>query len=683
MLRQLSLPTLSFCIFGLLLPATLFAQVPADSVVLQGDYIRTGVSNNGTLGVGNSIEPGFQFDPTGSGDFTGAADYLTPGIPWEGFTVSHTGGSYTNNNTGTQAIGTPIAPVSPGASGQDNSATWTGTVAGEFTVQHQYGFNDEEKRVNIQTTITALTNLSQLKFARFIDPDSGGSASINTRGNPTLGLAPQDWVNSESETNGATLGLFTDSDTPHNTGIILFPWSENPDDYLAGTDAGTGDNSIGVAFEIGDLLLGEMIVLNYLYAVSADVNDFDLGDDFADRAITPNQMELAGFIDGVGPGAPMGLTDAFRSIFPLGDADFLNALDQINGSIYGSISTANLQHTSHFLSQLATRFRARMAPGDPLTSSGFVQAKKQPEFMLVSYNQPACGCQGCGCQTCGCCRDRCLHRAWVSGYGIGGNLQTDGNAGGFDYSLGGTQFVVEKPLSSNWSYGSWANMAWGTLDGTTLDERADLESYQFGGQLVGFDGCDYWIGLAGLGYNDADVIRSITAADLDYTATGSAEGWQGNLYLERGRSFRIRRLVAQPYAALQYIHLRQNQLTESGAEALNLGVSGLDANSLRSILGGRFTSTFCTRSGQRVTPELRAAWFHEFLDTYQVFTGGFAGTTGGFAVRGLDLGRDWANLGGGLNLELNRHARLFGGYDVQVNDHQTLHAGSGGVEVLW
>jgi hypothetical protein len=52
-------------------------------------------------------------------------------------------------------------------------------------------------------------------------------------------------------------------------------------------------------------------------------------------------------------------------------------------------------------------------------------------------------------------------------------------------------------------------------------------------------------------------------------------------------------------------------------------------------------------------------------------------------VRGVDLGRDWALAGGGLNLRTSRHARWFAGYDVQANDHQVLHVGSGGLELQW
>ncbi len=258
--------------------STAFAQVPGDSLVLEGNYIRTGVSNNGTLGVGGNTSPGFIFDSTGSGTFNTANDYLTPGTPFEGFSISYAGASVLeNNNTGnTIEIGTAAAPttVDSATSGFDHAVSWTGTIAGVLTIEHLYGLDDDAKQVNIKTTITALTNLSDLKFARWIDPDSGGTSSENSRGNSTLGLAPEDWVNSVSESNGATLGLFSASSVTHNTAITS-PWSTDPDDYLAGSADSVGDDAIGIGFDIGTLSNGNSVVLEYNYAVAADPNDFD------------------------------------------------------------------------------------------------------------------------------------------------------------------------------------------------------------------------------------------------------------------------------------------------------------------------------------------------------------------------------------------------------------------------
>ncbi|TWT90328.1 Autotransporter beta-domain protein [Pseudobythopirellula maris] len=665
---------------GVLFISPAWGQIPGDSLVLEGDFVRTGVSSNGTLGVGGNTSPGFIFDATGAGAFNTSNDYLTPGTPQEGFSVEHdASGVYINNNSGGAApMGPTSAPmvVPSGTSGFDNSVSWSGAVAGEFTIQHDYGLNNDSKNVQITTTITALSDLDNVRFSRWIDPDSGGTSSINTRGNAVIGFAEEDWVNSESETNGATLGLYSNDDVAHNTAISP-GWSTDPDTYTAGSGDTVGDHTIGIGFDIGDLMDGESISFIYFYAVGADANDFvGLGSTYSGRAFTGNQGQIAESLDAYGGAAPAALQTILDTIDPLSDAEVQMALDQYAGAAYGSLPTAGLQHTTFYLSQMSGYLRGRMDPGDPLASSGYAEVSAESAMQLVSYEPSAA--RG---STGGCCTS---HRAWISGYGLGGSAQGDGNADGFSYGLGGTQFAVEESISRNWAAGIWGNMAWGSVDGDTLGERADIENYHFGGHLVGYDGCDYWIALAGAGYDKADIRRNINVG-ATATARGNMDGWQAISYLERGRSVRHCGWNVQPYAALQYVYLRQNSLVETGAGALNLAIGGVDAHSFRSIMGGRFSTDRHLRNGRRLTPELRAAWIHEFLDTNQVVSNNFAigGAGAGFAVRGVDLKSDWGLFGCGVSYQANAASRLFAGYDLQVNDVQTLHVGSGGVEFVW
>ncbi len=70
----------------------------AASVIMEGDYVRTAVSDDGTLGYGGTMSPGIQHDTTGTRTFL-SDDYLTPGFPWEIFSAnSNETGLLTNNN---------------------------------------------------------------------------------------------------------------------------------------------------------------------------------------------------------------------------------------------------------------------------------------------------------------------------------------------------------------------------------------------------------------------------------------------------------------------------------------------------------------------------------------------------------------------------------------------------------
>ena len=73
----------------------------AQTYVLENEYVRAGVNNiTGTLGSGGNTNPGLQYDNTGTSTFNPSYDYLTPGSPFEGFTVKLDGTMYRNNNAG-------------------------------------------------------------------------------------------------------------------------------------------------------------------------------------------------------------------------------------------------------------------------------------------------------------------------------------------------------------------------------------------------------------------------------------------------------------------------------------------------------------------------------------------------------------------------------------------------------
>lgn len=268
----------------IVLPALLIGLLPSGAlaqIIMEGDYVRTGISRNGTLGYSGSLEPGLRHDPTGNRNW-GAEDYLTPGAPWEVFSVkSLQTGLRVNNNTsptGGQIATTSSGPFAVAGSIFDQHVRWEGALTGFFTISHDYYFNDNFERIDIQTTLTAITDLTDVRFLRAIDPDPdanthGSFNTINTRGAP--GIAPEDFVNSQGPVTGLTLGLYSTSPITHNTGISA-AWSHDPDPYLAGIDNGTGDNVIGLAFAFGNLSAGQSQTINYSYVMGGSLDTVDL-----------------------------------------------------------------------------------------------------------------------------------------------------------------------------------------------------------------------------------------------------------------------------------------------------------------------------------------------------------------------------------------------------------------------
>ncbi len=268
--------------FGLLFAA---GNAHSASITMSGNYVLTAVSTNGTLGAGGTTFPGIRHDVTGTGSFlTPPGDFLTPGNPWEIFSVrsDQTGLNVNNNNpTGVSGAITNVSLVDNStSSAYDHFVTYTGAYGSAYTITNKTFFNNNDQRINVSTTITALTNLSGLTFARALDPDpdilAGGSYNtINGRGYDANGngsfldpgdVAPTDWVHAEGSLTGLTIGLYTNSAIAHNTGVKS--WSTDPLAYLAGgVDCSPCDYTIGLGFDIGALASGSSVTLDYAYVM--------------------------------------------------------------------------------------------------------------------------------------------------------------------------------------------------------------------------------------------------------------------------------------------------------------------------------------------------------------------------------------------------------------------------------
>ncbi len=272
--------------FAPLFSGTTTRSMP-DPIVMEGNYVRTAISEDGTLGFGGNTSPGILHDPTGGGDFSLNDDYLTPGAPFEGFGVwsAETGLVTNDNNGGDGVFRTELSNMSGVLA--DNHVHWEGFYLVDgvryFDLEQDYFFDISEERINIVTTLEAIADLTGLQFARALDPDPdvnrfGSYDTDNRRGldanndgdfDDPGDVKPQDFVGAVGMQSGQTIGLYSTDLTPHDTGTGTNCCSIlDPDYYLPhGKFDVLGDLSIGIGFDIGDLLAGQSVSLNYAYVM--------------------------------------------------------------------------------------------------------------------------------------------------------------------------------------------------------------------------------------------------------------------------------------------------------------------------------------------------------------------------------------------------------------------------------
>jgi len=263
--------------YAILLSTLTFQAAQATPIIMEGNFVRTAVSDDGTLGYGDQISPGLQHDVSGTGNFP-INDYLTPGSPWELFSVrSDQSGLQSNNNALNDSISGVLTDTSR-SSVYDFSINWQGTYGSYYSLSTDTFFNDGDERISMVTTIQALANLTGLSFLRSIDPDQdngfGGSADTNNvRG--SADRAPEDWVFAVGPVSDLAIGLYSNDSIKHNTGISS-AWSKDPLSYLAGINNGNGDYTIGLAFDLGSLTKGDSVSFNYHYVMGDTLDTVDL-----------------------------------------------------------------------------------------------------------------------------------------------------------------------------------------------------------------------------------------------------------------------------------------------------------------------------------------------------------------------------------------------------------------------
>ena len=307
--------------------------------ILENDYVKAGVNGtSGTFGSGGNTSPGLQYDSSGSGTFNSSYDYLTPGSPFDGWSIKIDGTNSTNNNAG----GTSWTD-SDGLTDGTNSFTWQGTNASHsgWQVEHVYSLGATSEYVDITTNITAGSTASAVYFGRFIDPDARAAAGDSSATDNVLGysgIPDSNVAFSEATVSRYALGLYS-TNTNTDAGISS-GWTTEADGYTTSpyTDSdgtsvkyGTGDHTIGLTWSWTGVSAGDILTADYAYIFGPSAFDA------ADEAI-----------DGGAGGGTAGVTPSgFSDVTDEGSAtDAAGAGPTIVGSATSSITSHTATETA-------------------------------------------------------------------------------------------------------------------------------------------------------------------------------------------------------------------------------------------------------------------------------------------------------------------------------------------------
>jgi len=301
--------------------------------VLENEWIRAGINlNTGTFGSGGGTSPGLLFDPTGTGTFNPSYDYLTPGSPFDGFSVKVDDTNYANNNTGATAI------TKTGEGSGPNAISWSGAVTDQFQIDMNYSLVAGQPFINGMATINMLTDAGTVSFAKYIDPDSQGMPGDSSATDNVLGYGVIPSTNvafSEATVSRYALGIYT-TDTNVTAGIES--WTQEADGYSGTnyTDAegnpinyGTSDDTIGISWTWTGVTSGDILEASYAYifgpsAFEASSDAVEGGAGGGDTSVTDSWgtvEDVGSATDAAESGATGGSTPVITYSDPVVDTD--------------------------------------------------------------------------------------------------------------------------------------------------------------------------------------------------------------------------------------------------------------------------------------------------------------------------------------------------------------------------
>jgi uncharacterized protein with beta-barrel porin domain len=476
----------------------------------------------------------------------------------------------------------------------------------------------------------------------------------------------------------------------HITSGATFNVVLDPGTYTAGTHYTILTASSGVTGTYSTTILpsfgsGMFFSLDYEPGEIELILNAAPGTHFSASATNFNQLAVATTLDHSSIGAAGDYGTVIAQLQTLSAGQLPGALNQLAGDIYPSIGAIELQTTTTWMQLLSNRIAGQLSPAS-LDSPAAADTAASPEYdadvQLVSYQDTSGQVQT---------TPRVVFRqrrvpvwsGWAQGYGLGGNVSGNGNAGGLNYGLGGMLLGADRWLDGNTLLGFFGGYAGTSLGDQLVGSSARLNGYQLGTyQLFRRDRC-YLSNFDAFSADNYSVTRSIDFGTIARTASGSSTGNQWAHYTEAGFTLGGGRMRLQPFTGFQYIALDQGGYNESGAGSLDQSIGRTGLNSFRGSFGARLYHELTCR-GIRFIPSATARYQHEWGDGTQLISSSFAGApTLAFSTAGNYLGRDFGLFSLGTSALLSDRSSLYASLNSQVSPSYAAIMGSGGFQHCW
>ncbi|MHB8068259.1 MAG: autotransporter outer membrane beta-barrel domain-containing protein [Desulfobaccales bacterium] len=395
--------------------------------------------------------------------------------------------------------------------------------------------------------------------------------------------------------------------------------------------------------------------------VARDYNNPGLG-------LNSNQAAVGAMLNGLAGAASGDLGGVLNAVDALPTSgEVQDAFKQISPEKAGALTTLGFAGAAFQMRNLATRttnLRFRSENFDRSSGlGGFDLNYSQQAGVMLAYN---------GGNLPGLFSAKKEFRAPESRWGLFadggaafGSQKSTVNQTGYDFTLGGFTAGGDYRVADNLLLGLATGYSHTAAGFRGSGGAVNANTWPLNAYAAYFPGSLYAFGSVGYALNLFDLERGLNFGGLSRAAKSSTTGHQFNAYGETGYDFRVWRYILTPAVTLAYSRIWVNSFSEEDTGALNLQVGSQSADSLQTGLGGRLTLPF--KAGQvKVAPQVYAFYEHEFANGSRSLNAGLSQGGSTFSFQTDAARRNFAVVGGSLNLGLRENLWAQVNYNAEV-----------------
>jgi hypothetical protein len=297
--------------------ALALTQKAGAQLVLDGNTLLLGLGANGAMSEYGVSGPtptspfiGLQYDSTGTGNYSKGYDFVTPGNPFQYYSVGVNGnfgfasdGSYNTGNT----FGVTTANTSPNAStlqATSSGGSYRGLSINQSVTFQKSGTGSGILAYNVQLQNTTGATLNNVAYSTGVDPDQDVYFDNNYQ--TANNITSRNYLYATGNATAWTIAIANTSSTYTPTGTYIYNggWDNGSDMSPYNTEYGFffggggnvanyEDDTLNMAWQLGDLAPGQTVDLTYDYVVAGTPAEASTSVGAPDGASTLGLLGLA------------------------------------------------------------------------------------------------------------------------------------------------------------------------------------------------------------------------------------------------------------------------------------------------------------------------------------------------------------------------------------------------------